>query len=542
MSMPASEHIRAMSEKLAQLLHPEIEEDAKLVQKGMLLYRQGLVTLLRVGEDAMVATVQDVVRARVELDVNFFEMSQCSCPANGICRHQMAVFFLAYSKSGSVADWIEQWRKPVQEKKAEAALGMEKARDLIKANGILKPDYDRWIQSFGESFTTILQTKQHLNPYVVIELFRVYRRRLSASAPVKQEWKLLYDLIGTVFSFQKLAELSQEMGYTNDGVRRTFDLVFSQLIDEAESLVQKLGVQTMPFAFDAFIEKLKDDTTSLLTAVDELEYDRIYLYRLLWSHLFKKKSWREDELKKIELRLEKIMDWENPIPLQIAGVHVCMLLQMDDSALRLISSIQDEKVTPYLLYWIELFSQQKSWNRAAPLIDLLVQKVKVYLEVQRSYYACTGFTNMLLKAILPFCKTNERFDLYERALLQSLPYSYAEYEISLFEQGMYDKWSELQSFIGYQYDQLPKDRLKVIEKEQPEVLISLLHQSAQQQIDLKNRQSYKSAVRQLKKLRTIYKKQKRVSDWQFFFENLLERTRRLRAFHEECKRSKLIDA
>ncbi|WML46599.1 hypothetical protein RCG23_13130 [Neobacillus sp. PS3-34] len=98
------------------------------------------------------------------------------------------------------------------------------------------------------------------------------------------------------------------------------------------------------------------------------------------------------------------------------------------------------------------------------------------------------------------------------------------------------------AFIGIEYDQLPKDRLKLLEKEKPEVLMSLLHQLAQQQIELKNRQSYKIAVRQLKKLRTIYKKQKRLDDWQFFFDTLLERTKRLRAFQEECRRSKLIDA
>jgi uncharacterized Zn finger protein len=60
-------------------------------------------------------------------------------------------------------------------------------------------------------------------------------------------------------------------------------------------------------------------------------------------------------------------------------------------------------------------------------------------------------------------------------------------------------------------------------------------------VDMKNRSSYKQAARVLKKLRTVYKKLKRVPEWEVFFERLLVRTKRLRAFHEECTRSKLIE-
>ena len=95
--------------------------------------------------------------------------------------------------------------------------------------------------------------------------------------------------------------------------------------------------------------------------------------------------------------------------------------------------------------------------------------------------------------------------------------------------------------MGWSFYDLPRDRVKVIEKEKPEVLLGMLHQSALNEINQKNRSSYKAAVRHLKKLRTLYKKIKRVDDWQYFLDNLMEKTKRLRAFHEECRRSKLIE-
>lgn len=542
MSMPASEHLRVLSEKIGELMHPEVVEDARLVQKGMMLYRQGLVSISLIDENEIAATVQDVVPVKVMLDWTFFDMSTCSCPADGLCRHQLAVFFSAYSREASVAAWLDTWRQPVQEKNVLASWSLQKAKDLVKANGILKPDYSHWIQSFEESFNSLLKSKKHNNPFVVVELFSVYLRRLQASAPVEKEWKLLYDLIATVFSFRRLAELCEELGHTDSGMHRSYVHVFNQMLDDAETLVYKLGVQTMPFAFDEFIEKLKDDSFELLEPSEQLVYERIYLYRLLWTQLFKKNAWRDDELKKIEARLMAVLDWENPLPLLIAGVHINFMRKNDDKALGLIGTIEGSAAIPYLLYWIDLFTKQKAWDRVGPLAELFLQKIKSYLLQLQAHYSCMSFAGMALKSLKPYCAASERIDLYERALLETMPYSYREFEIMLFEQGQFDKWAELQAFIGIEYDQLPKDRLKLLEKEKPEVLMSLLHQMAQQQIELKNRQSYKMAVRQLKKLRTIYKKQKRLDDWQFFFDTLLERTKRLRAFQEECRRSKLIDA
>ncbi|WML46600.1 hypothetical protein RCG23_13135 [Neobacillus sp. PS3-34] len=53
-----------------------------------------------------------------------------------------------------------------------------------------------------------------------------------------------------------------------------------------------------------------------------------------------------------------------------------------------------------------------------------------------------------MKSLKPYCAASERIDLYERALLETMPYSYREFEIMLFEQGQFDKWAELQPLSG----------------------------------------------------------------------------------------------
>jgi hypothetical protein len=265
------------------------------------------------------------------------------------------------------------------------------------------------------------------------------------------------------------------------------------------------------------------------------------LYRLLWIHFFKKKAWREEEVAKIASRLKELQDWESPAPLMLAGIHLNLLLGNDEAALKLTGPFGDEEIAPYLVFWIDYLSGLKAWKRVGPMIELFLQKVKGYLEWLGGYHSCATFVRNALRAVAPYCAENDRVDLYERALLMMLPYSFGDYEHVLFERKQYDRWGELQAFVGLDYYELPKDRLKLIEKEQPEVLLGMLHQTAQKEIEQKNRASYRLAVRHLKKLRTLYKKLKRVDDWEYFLDTLMERTKRLRAFHEECKRSKLIE-
>lgn len=540
--MESISELHGTADQLRELFHSTVVEDVKLLQSALMLYRQGMVSQVKIEGTVVKARVQDVSPVNVGLDVLFPISSECSCPADGVCRHIMAVFFNVYSQVGSISDWMEEWREPAREQVAVTKWGLSRAKDLVKANGVMKPDYDQWIQSFDESFDSLLRSKKFSSPYVVAELFEIYLRRIQAAAPRKQEWRLLYELVAHVFSFQKLAVLSEELGHSEEVIKRSYRHLFHQMLDQAEDLVFKISVQTMPFSFDEFIERFKDDVTGLLTCTQAMEYERIYLYRHLWAQVFKKREWREEEIKRVSDRLRTLSESENGIPLAIAEIHLNVLVGNDGLGLELMSRMEDADISPFMLYWIDLLSGQKAWKRVGPMIELFLQKIKKYLEFLGSYNACSSFTRIALKSIRPYCVESGRADLYERALLQALPYSFHEYEHLLFERSQYERWGELHSFIGFHYADLPSSRVKIVEKEMPEVLLPLLHQSALREINLKNRTSYRQAVRYLKKLRTLYKKRKRLDEWQFFFDTLMDKTKRLRAFHEECKRSKLIDA
>lgn len=545
--MPTKNQLQALADEIAENLDPHVSEDVKLVQTGMALFRQGAVSHIKADEtDLVTANVQDEKPAKVELDLMFSGMSWCSCQEDGLCRHLLATFFTLYAKVDSVAEWIENWREPVRPQEPLPKLNIRRASDLLKANGALKPDYSRWVQAITESFDAIMKAKTYTHPYIVVELFQIHLRRLKAGTPVETTWRLVYELVANVISFIKLARFSEEMGHSEDMVERTYIHLYDNLTDEVDDLLTKIDQHTLPFDFEPFIEKFPEDVFGLLTCADGLSSERIDLYQMLWTDFFKKNAWREAELERIETRLTQVQTGKNMLPLIVAEIHLNLLLGENERAFKRIESLDDDVIVPFILYWVKGYTLTKDWQRVGKLIDVLLTKVKGYLAWligDQGYQACAQFTIHALKAILHYRhQTEGKAELYERALNQMLPYSFYDYEHILFNNGHFEKWADLYALIGISYADIPKDRLKIIEKQQPEVLLAMMHQSIQSEIDLKNRQSYRIAVRHLKKLRTLYKKLKRMDDWQFFFDILLEKTKRLRAFHEECKRSRLIDA
>ena len=529
------EPLQWLAEQLQSTLVPDSEADAQVVQKGLILYRQGGVSQLKLEKDGISAVVQDVIKANVRLDLNLLYLSECSCPTEGLCRHQMAVFFQILSHQSSVSTWVDDWRKPLREQKTAKSLEIGRAKDLLTDTGQLKPDYKAWSEAFHESFDSIMRGNGDPRHYVISDLFSVYIRRLKAGAPFEQEWKNLYLLIGSLVSFNKLIQLSVELGHDEDTVNRYYRHLFQDLMEDMEDLAARLSVQSLPFAFDSFIEPLKEDSRSLLEVDSFIEFERIHLFRVLWTGLFKRKGWREEILQQLMAIPNKNLS------IEVGIIHIHFLLREDEEALSLLHPY-DENITPYFFYWLEHLSFQKDWRRMEAYVVEFVSRIKSYLNWQHDFYTCREFMKLTSRTIAPFCNDNNRLDLYEKALAQMLPYSFHDYELHLFGQKEYEKWMELQTYVGFDFASITSDRIKTLQSEQPHVLLPLYHQAIQADIALKNRDHYRQAVRKLKKLRTLYKKMKRLDDWNVFLELLLTRTKRLRAFQEECKRGKLIDA
>lgn len=525
--------IRAAADDLRSLLWPENQDDAKTVQKGLILYRQGLVTNTRLEKDAATAVVHDVVPVHIKLDLHFFKKSTCSCPAKGICRHQLAAFFHIYSKVDSVSDWMEQWRLPLRTNGLPNIPGLKRAKDLLKQKEP-QPDYDRWVANCIDAFHEVMPREETVPASEVYAYFHVYYRKIKTGAPVAREWRTLYFLIAALHSLHLLLLYSGEINHSEDEVGRYYGPALSSLLDEAKEAAGILSIHSVPFAFDPFLEKLRADASFLLD--DELgqRKTRLELYMFLWTKLFKKEAWRQEELQNISARPE------SPSLLAAAAFQHVMLKE-DGQALKVLAKLGKESAA-LLPDWFEEWSAHKEWERIGPFARHFAGVFGPFLQTLGSDGERKAFMEKSFAALDGYFSGGKSGGLYEQLLMQALPYSYEKYEEFLFGMKEYEKWADLHIYMGADLDSLPAGRLEFLERENPAALLPLYHQTVQKHIAVKNRANYREAVGVLKQLRGLYRELRRESDWREFFGRLAEETKRLRAFQEECERGGLFHA
>ncbi|MBP3039062.1 SWIM zinc finger family protein [Bacillaceae bacterium Marseille-Q3522] len=519
------------------MLNPEIVKDRQVVQKGLLLFRQGLVSSLQRNNRLVTATVQDVTKAKVYLDLDDYSQWACTCQASGYCRHQMAVFFKILSQTGSVSEWIDKWKKAEKINKITADLGLRRASDLLKEMEEKNPEteFDRWIPTFIRNFRSVMLEKGKPEIYQIPYRFSEYYRIVKAGAPLRKDWKDIYFAIGSIYSFSLLLQLSRELQHGVMDMEYYYSHVFQHLHDEIRQRLEGFANHPLPFAFDSCIERMRKDAKILLEKDLSCQFERIDLYRLLWTSFFRNNEWRQSEY----TRLKKI---ENPsFDEQTAMVHLLLLMREDEAAVRQLKEIH-YLVAPYFLFWLNSMTNQKDWKRLEIFIPEFIQKLRPFLANSSNHQLARQVTDLALEAITPYTRATHSPDLLEKALNEMLPYSYHYYSDFLFSSGAYQKWSVLHAYMDIDISYLPKEQIQEIQKQDPVVLLPLYHQTIHKKISLKQREHYKEAVKLLKKLRTIYKKQKRLEEWDHFMDELERNTKRLRAFQEECKRSKLIHA
>ncbi|MEK4538876.1 hypothetical protein ACFY5J_17535 [Peribacillus butanolivorans] len=533
-----------VGERLAGFLDAGNSDDSDVVNQGLQLYRQGLVDLKEEAVDTITAEVQDVTRYKARLNLLFPQDGSCTCDSRFICRHQMAVFFSAYSEYASVSDWLSEWNAPKNTTPAQALQQVKRASELLKQveekSIILDKSYPSWKQFVNDTFTE--QVEPHLGAptYVIENHIQTYFKRLSSKAPMEREWKLLYHFV-TQFCTMQLTLRMIQLHKSQTQTIRVFYALAVDLAEELHETVQPLSRQARPFAFDPFVFSIKEDVAKLLNGGEGLEYEKIDLYREIWSFLFTTSSWRKEELERVKRELpEQYLGTTERTSYSLAAIHLSLLENQDHQAIELLHELKKE-ACPYIFYWLTLLSESDNRSRAIPFIEFIIAHVQEFLEDLSDYYQRVDFVRTFTTLISSCCYKLKRTDLLEKFYRATLPHSYWNYANFLFEQGQYKKWVEMHIYSDISIDLISSESIKEVVSKEPELILPLYYHAVQEKVSLKNRPAYKQAVRYLKKMRTIYKKSKKEDVFERYILYVADSTKRLRAFQEELKRGKLID-
>ncbi|MBD1382632.1 SWIM zinc finger family protein [Metabacillus arenae] len=539
--LPSKEQVLHASDQMMNLLSPSNEQDRNLIKKGLILYRQGSVSQVRSQDDLVKARVQDVSPVNVELDLNFVSMSTCTCPADELCRHITAVFLYVYAHKERLGTFVDQWKSAPKPDQVIKTFSPQKQANSHKKDEPKQESIASWYEFFEREFQSWQANTGYSSVQLAQSLHHTFYAGIKRKTPMKPEVKRLYLIHAANAAIEKLLLLIEQTNPNEYLLQQIYFPYMDQLQDDLYYELQELKRYALPFSMDPLLEDSPEKFHGLLIGGKAFQYDRISIYRMIWSSLFRKEKWIDQEREWLEKRKQHEMNQDNKFlaECEVALMHLHFLQKKDDLVIERSLKLT-EALFPFTLNWIEELADKKEWNRLNTWLSYIEKAAPAYLENDLPFDEKRMPVRFLLRVLTNYCQETKKEEQFERYCEMLLPYSYAEFQTFLFVQGRYEKWLELQSLIGFGVYELDRDYLKEIEKQAPKTLLPFYHEAVRDEIEQKSRQHYKLAVRYLKKLRTLYKKMKKEDVWEHYLMKLMEEHKRLRAFHEELKKGKLV--
>ncbi|WP_127579409.1 SWIM zinc finger family protein [Paenibacillus koleovorans] len=519
-------------EQWGQLLSqiPRLYNDVTL-SRGFQYYKQQVVTSLVQKEDRIIqAKVAGSETYHVTLRLDRLHASTCSCPVHVHCKHLAAVMM-------ELADRIGY-----------------PAAQILNANSAIKLDE---VRKQKQQMPAVSQ--EELNALPGTDVFGWHAFLTKREAHIK----LGYDLL--VFTDALRADIR---GIPHNRIPFTVnDSHFFSLHEElfifaqAVRSTQNGSSYYTPMALNAVFEELlnwisvrsaqfhlPDTETRMLQtfgymrsqmAVEPGQSFFFYrLYTMLWK-LWLEPHPERDRIVRLEAEAadKQLSHAETPASpsLALARGYVLFHAGNYEEAWQALSSLGTgiRSVARLYLPFLERLAAEEAWE---PLLDWLMKSTSAFqrgLQVEMDAYLSCWKT---LIAHRP--EAEQR--LWD-ALEELLPYSRRILEDLLYEQGKWKAWIELQLVQDTDPFYHRATVFAPIEKEAPEALLPYYHQAIDRHVSLKNRDSYKAAVKLLKRLKKVYKRLKQEERWARFLARFTERYSRLRALQEEMAKGKLAE-
>lgn len=565
--------------------------DEVTLSRGFTYYKQGRVGRLKIKEHRSIeAAVEGTESYHVSVFLQRFSDSVCSCPVDGFCKHIAAVLMAYAAQQGRSVHILVNARA----NKSMASAGPPAAKQPpLAAAQVLPPSLQR---------QQLVQNAEHLGELDISQWYELFerstaglKREIRNSAYAEQALELIFSLKPKLSPLLKqlfglhahlfvqksllLAGRSQNgqgfshMGYfTHVAVADLDRAILISLEEEpkftevapdarhAAAPVEGSGMPELSAAVPQLGQTLALLRAEMLAEPKELFYFTRY-YRLFLS------------------------DWMGKMP----GINTTHLLESELDALEAGVAVDAEgspkdlapgtpgvpgipagsadryaysRLIAKSRLLIRLSRDGEAWElvqEASGRTGLRQEDLAGLLDLLKEMADEPRLTSWLMRLAPLFERSRTAllepyFQLWEAAADQTpeaeakmwdtlsdmLPGAGRFYERKLFARGKWREWIDYQLSSGADpLDYKAKD-LQLIEKEEPLLLLPFYHQGAERYVSHKNRDSYKKAVKLLKRLAKIYTRTKQEARWEQFFEGFSARHSRLRALQEELRKGKLI--
>ena len=520
------------------------------IKRGFQYFKQERVHPIKTTDPEHIEALvegNDEDKYRVTLNLDSLSESRCTCPVPAYCKHMIAVLLDYVSQQGrSVhaivnANSTAMFKQPTRssthqatspqiiDRKTEAHAKLQE-----QASRIPSMDIKEWHELFKLSVSPVGFNSPNAQ-YAKNALASIYNLQPQLS-PVLE---LLFKLHAHLFVLEKLVHPLQNSGTHRDIFIGYHTQVAADDMQEEikRILANKLMITAEPEHWPRVKETISYLRNHMLVESKNLKYFS-EIYDQLWLHWIqphlKDESMYVEELDHLKLAETELGATLSKLPWLLAQSQMYFYLAQDQPAWDLLQQANKGAIIPpgRLLHFLYVLSTTEQWSRLQDWLITIGPMLSSLREKHLNEYV--AFWN---KVIQHFPGSEQHL---WNSLVNMLPYSKNIYEEALLAHGKWQQWMDYQLSIGKEPLEFRVSVMQPIEKHEPVLLLPFYHQAVERYILLKNRVSYKAAVKLLKRLSKLYKKIKQEERWEQFITAFASRHSRLRALQEELRKGKLI--
>lgn len=521
-----------LNDALAEQLGKNVSSSS--ITRGWNYYKNGNVQRVEVTlHDTLTGVVRGGDLYAVVLDAEHFRYSTCTCSFMGYCKHMVAVYFYYCGELEKGREEAEQaYFRMIGLKPASALVPFEK--DEAGPHVPNHPDRSgtpgqwlNWMESeYGETWMKCRHSLHALQPV------------LSGLKGLSKDWPKPLQNLHWSAAILFVLEQAERAILTVDSFSRYYhEMSFTRMaepwVDHVHTLTSELNPGEMDeeqLAWCDFLASLAKRRAAM-TEKQLFEWTRLYLHYC--EKLSVMREWYERELSSLLAELELAEEDGREKSFLCAAIGLLYFFDGDDSrSIHYFSSSSFEKNQRLIYPCATARMLEGDWEKAERWMSFLYERV---------------YNNRNARNIGPFMMLCRRADMdrpelpvWQRYMTELLPYSYTELSEHLLAIKRYEEWADLQLFMSMKPEEIDAAELRETVKAAPQALLPLYHQSIEAAIGSRNRQSYRLAVKQLKKLERLYKSTKEIDRWESYLTELVSKYQRLRALQEELWKGKIV--
>ncbi|MCZ8514554.1 SWIM zinc finger family protein [Paenibacillus filicis] len=514
-----------------------LRDDVSLprLEKGWEYFHKGRVAGIELRHGVEIrALVRGAKPHEVQIDLDEFGKSECSCPADEPCEHMAAVIFSLYTPFARPELLLQQLKqaklvKNRQQQARQTGGRQEKRQERLEAP-VPKQLPSVWQRYFDQQFYGFALSQQHS-----IELF--YSAAKEKLTPLSDGWpsplQELYRLHLLLFVMRKIEQFYQETktSYISYYIETGCRTVGHQCMEELQKLLPSLDVKALLAECPAHWKETIAAISETALSGKESPLSWLTVYRSIWWRMADKTDWTADERK----RLKRLLGSKELMPrrrdaLVMADAHFSVMEGKDEEARERMEQLGKREARDFFMY-LHRFYEKSAWERMLAWLRWLLPALqRAQAEELRQ------FSQYWMEAVQQQEDDAEWVDV----MVSLLPRTYQFYTAYLLKAGRLKAWVDLQLANRVSPVNLYSLDLQTLEKQDPALLLPLFHQAVDRCIAEKNRTAYATATKLLKKLHSIYKKLDREKVWEDYIYRFAAKYSRLRALQEELRKGKWI--